>query len=237
MRPVLLKKSEISQAQAIDRAREVQEGMKLSRRVDDLRKLQANEEQTLEKWRTETLSAIGEEINTLEGEKEDLKIELIYLREELNKESLLTRNERLHLEDVKLSLDIKEKSLEEKEKELSVYETEIAQILKNAKDSAARALTYEDIAKNLQRKAQEERNETSLLIKSIRKQEDLFLKNKDEAEKFLDYQNRELDRKEKAVFEKEKENIFLRNQLEKEKIQLADQRATLQRAMNRIKNK
>jgi len=58
----LLSRQEVITAKNNDRAREVAEGLKLARRVDDLRATQAQEEAALEKFRRETLSAIHEEI-------------------------------------------------------------------------------------------------------------------------------------------------------------------------------
>lgn len=67
----LLKKSEIAKAQAEDKRREIEEGLRISRKVDALRELWASEEQAFEKWRTKIL----EEIKELSEKRDALKKE------------------------------------------------------------------------------------------------------------------------------------------------------------------
>lgn len=59
----LLKKSEVDQKKASDRKREMDEGLKLARRVDSLREVMAQEEAALKTYRASTLSVIQDEIN------------------------------------------------------------------------------------------------------------------------------------------------------------------------------
>ena len=54
----LLSKSEIDKAKNADKAKEIAEGLKISRKVDSLRELMADEEKALEKFRSESLFAI-----------------------------------------------------------------------------------------------------------------------------------------------------------------------------------
>lgn len=232
----LLKKSEISSAQAVDRAREVQEGVKLSGRVDALRKLQADEEQTLEKFRRESLKTIGEEISELEGKRQELKIELVYLREELNKETTLSREERRNLESLKIKLEEKERFLDEKAESLSLEELDIAEALKQAKDSVLRAETHEEQVKNLHQSASVEKFEAQSILENARKIQETTEKQKKEAESYFEMREASLSSKEKENILNYEENSRVAKELAKERVQLADQRATLARAMERLKS-
>lgn len=58
----LLAKSDIQKAKSIERQQLVNEGLKLAKRVDDLREVVAEEEQTLENFRRETLKEIHRQI-------------------------------------------------------------------------------------------------------------------------------------------------------------------------------
>lgn len=58
----LLKKSEVDRLKAQERQREIAEGMKIAGRIDALRRTQAEEEASLEKFRRETVEHINNEI-------------------------------------------------------------------------------------------------------------------------------------------------------------------------------
>lgn len=64
MRPPLLSKREIDVAKSSDRAREIAEGLKLTRKVDGLRELQLETEANYEKFRSETLQTLHKEIES-----------------------------------------------------------------------------------------------------------------------------------------------------------------------------
>ncbi len=72
----LLPKSEVDRLKNIDRQKEVEEGLKLSRRVDGLRRLVSQEEAVLEKFRSETVKGIMQEIADLNAQKEQLEAEI-----------------------------------------------------------------------------------------------------------------------------------------------------------------
>lgn len=65
----LLQKSAVSQAKAVDRQREIDEGVKLAKRVDSLRQLSASEEKNLLNFRDKTMAAVRAEIAPLHQEK------------------------------------------------------------------------------------------------------------------------------------------------------------------------
>ncbi len=79
-------KREIDRAKAADRKREVDEGVKLATRVDNLRGLAAQEEANLEKFRVEKLAAIAVETSAAET-KRDLVLGEVEVLEERKKEA------------------------------------------------------------------------------------------------------------------------------------------------------
>jgi len=54
----LLAKREVDQRKSVERARDIDEGMKLARQVDTLRETKAEEEASLARFRTESISKI-----------------------------------------------------------------------------------------------------------------------------------------------------------------------------------
>jgi hypothetical protein len=81
----LLKKQEIVQAKARDMQREVQEGLKLAKRVDSLREVQAQEEESLRNFREKTLFSIHQETTKASNERDALLTEVALLKEERDK--------------------------------------------------------------------------------------------------------------------------------------------------------
>ena len=69
----LLQKSEIDSSKALARKQEIDEGLKLSRRVDALRETAADEEASLEAFRKKTVASISKQIDALSTERDTLK--------------------------------------------------------------------------------------------------------------------------------------------------------------------
>ena len=72
MRVALLSKREIDTAKAKDRSREIAEGLKLTRKVDGLRELQAEAEVTYEKFLSSTLQEVQRQIDAKITERDNL---------------------------------------------------------------------------------------------------------------------------------------------------------------------
>lgn len=91
----LLKKSEIDQAKARDRQLEINEGLKLAKKVDTLREVVAQEEESLKKFRIKTISAINDEIIIAAKKRDDLNKE----NSDLEEKNILLKTERKKLEE------------------------------------------------------------------------------------------------------------------------------------------
>lgn len=81
----LLTKSEITTLKAKDQKQAIDEGIKLTRRVESLREIQAQEEASLKQFREKTIKEIQEEIKREIKPLEDLKKEVEFLKEEREK--------------------------------------------------------------------------------------------------------------------------------------------------------
>jgi len=122
----LLPKSDIAKAKSVDKQREIDEGMKLAKRVDSLREVAAAEEASLKKFRSETLQAINAEITANTTKRDELTQEVHSLEERkaealkpLTKE-LETIKDSLELIEVKSDLlDKWKEAIERKERELA----------------------------------------------------------------------------------------------------------------------
>jgi hypothetical protein len=233
----LLSKSEIKKAQHADRALEIAEGLKLSRKVDSLRELKATEEEALTKFRNESLAAITKEINELLLKKESIQKEADALREEMKKETTLSREERLHLERLKELLEKKEKEIQEKESALRLNEIDIATAIQDAHDSLIRATNHEEETTRLHIVASNERMEAQNALVEATAVRENAIKFREDTERELALRESGLARRESDLSIREKNNVDVTRELNAEKIRLADQRATLERELERIKKK
>lgn len=231
----LLSKKEISVAISADKAREIAEGLKISRKVDSLRELKSKEEEELERFRNESIAAITKEINSLLSKKETIEKEIFDIRQELSRETSLTRDERLNLEKLKATLKDKEGQLSKKEDELKFYEIDIAIAKRDAEDALARAQSHDEEATRLHIVASNQKIESDNTLERARKIEEESRKNADERDNAVQLKERGLLVREQNIILKEKENLNTERELAKEKLQLADQRATLERAFERLK--
>ncbi len=75
----LLSKQEINTHKALEKKQQIDEGVKLARKVDNLRELAADEDAALQKFRNETVAAINAEISTLSEHKIALMVEVSQL--------------------------------------------------------------------------------------------------------------------------------------------------------------
>lgn len=69
----LLHKQDIDTSKADERKREIDEAVKLARKIDFLRKTLADEEARLYRWRDETMKTILEEIQVQHNKLQEIK--------------------------------------------------------------------------------------------------------------------------------------------------------------------
>lgn len=230
----LLTKDQIAKAQATDKAKEIAEGLKISQRVDSLRELVVTEEETLAKFRDESLAAIQRDIEKAQQEKDGLETEVQALREE--KERGLGE-----LEDVHKEFDLQESrltgwgaSVDKKFSDIETAKKEAQAALSKAHGELERAQSHRSEAESLHLVAADERAEAQ----RVKDNADRILAEarafKQESEQALREKELSLKGKEKELITQQEENEEKELRLSTERLQIADQRATLERAMKRF---
>ena len=220
-----------------ERRMDIDNGIKLARKVDGLRETISELEQkhalfiegttTELQRRTEELSL---EISLKEKQVKDLEQDRQKLLEPfvIKWEEVYEKEEQLIKETDKLNLLKKEltdykSELDEREKNLSQEEERIVNLKKQIKVQVERVTDSSLQAQNTLLNAQEHER---LVLSQLEEKTSVIVKK----EKELSLRETNILTREEKLEEEEKEII-------NEKIRLADQRATLQRAMSRIQNK
>lgn len=230
----LLKKDEIAQIQSAQRHAEVQEGLKLTRKVDSLRELMAEEEKTLSRFRSESLAALQSEVSKIEKEKESLLSEVRELEAKIAKGTAILDKKKEFLEKKEKDIDEKKEKLAREKELFLIHKIELEKLKKELDKEIVRISGIKDNISLLNKQAHEknteatERLEKALLLDEKTTHESLEAK-KLFSEKSAALSEREanIEQAELAIAEKEK-------QLATEKLQLKDQRETLERTMQRI---
>lgn len=231
----LLPKSELAIEKANEKRNEIDQGLALAKKVDSLRETAASEESKLAKFRSETLKVIKDDIDKLIIEKQAL---------ESNIESLNAQR----IELMKPLTDAWDK-VNAKEYEL----TEYALSLQNKFDKLSSEkkdfeLKSEELDMEEQRITERERETIRLLAQADEdrdKSAELVRQNSkilEDSKNFIEQANKNMLEREAQIAIREREieleskkNAKEKRELEIIKARLDDQRATLEREINRRK--
>lgn len=231
----LLAKRDIDIQKSLDRQREIDEGVKLSRRVDALRRTQVEEEASLERFRAASVSKIHEEILRESNVRDALHTEVVRLearREEalrpLDREMQLIATEKKELSEIGDVLFSRQAAIEKRETELALLERSVRD-----EEQRAKAMSRE-VADTLA-DAQEQK-ESALIAHTAAK------RTLESVQTFKEVMEREIKERD-AVCAARERDVSIREEwlasdreaLELEKAQTADLRATLERAIKRLK--
>lgn len=231
----LLSKLDVTKNKAVERKREIDEGAKLARKVDGLRQLSAAEESNLTKFREESLKELNKVILSKQKESDDLDEDIKIkkgirdkLLEPLQVEFDAIDNAKKDIEKLNLDLERREETLrkatlilELEQKQLETSNKQLDTKHRYLDEQLLEAIVHTNELERL-RKDSDERNA------NIKKQEKMVVS--------------DLIRREAAVAIREKDAMLQQEHNkkvaflhDKERIQLADMRATLERAIKRIK--
>lgn len=230
----LLKKDDIIKAKAKDRQLEVDEGMKLARKVDVLRETQVIEEETLAKFRRETLELITKEVNERVIVKDSLNKEVEVLERrrtaaliplaaewdrvaQKNRNLEATENMLNHLDE---TLQAKDSILKEREALILIKEKRTNDMHKQTQD----LLVETDILKSETARLNVQANDE---LQKAKRASTASLQNIEEKERFI-------ENREKAVFSKEEELRTKEIELAKEWSVLKDREAMVERNIKRL---
>ena len=229
----LLTKKEVNQkAQEIKKA-EQDEGKKLAKQITAIRRIKAEEELSLEKFRSETVARIQAELKPLQDELETTKKELTDAKK--------TRDELLkpldaEWEEVKNAKEEAENDRERAKIDRQEAETDRAKAkheLTQADRAKVRALSCEEVAQDAKKSAiimEREARETLEKADTIKREADIY---KNDALATVAEEHRKLDLRTEALVQKEKQIAEEQEFIRQEKIRLQDNRETLERALKR----
>lgn len=231
----LLAKREIDQQKSLERQREIDEGMKLSRRLDSLRRTQVEEEASLERFRAASVSKIHEEIVRESSVRDALHAEVTRLearKEEalrpLDRELARIDSGRRELLDLSGTLYSRQAIIEQRETALAKLERDVDDEMRRA--AAATVAVQETLTD-----AEEQKNEAAAAL--VAAQGTLT-----KAQSLRETVEQELRERDAVCAGRERDLAIQaewletdRAALEKEKAQVADIRATLERAIKRLK--
>lgn len=233
----LLPKKEISVLQASKTKAEIDEGLKLARRVDSLREIVADEEASLASFRDATLKAIQADIKKVEQERNEVKGEVETLRSELEQSTK--------------QLDIRENAVKEREEALKQHQSALNERLGGLKT------LLEEIKKLSTESGKYHRQcvSTVTLIDQVRLDTDVSLK---EAQYYLNLstdnyksvcslveqvqaelktRDIELASKERDATIRSEHLDVMSKSLHTKELQLIDREQTLEREFNRLNKK
>jgi len=231
----LLTKSEQSKAKALEKNREIQEGLKLAKRVDALREISAQEDKALKEFRKNSLAEISKEISKEASKKEELEKEVKEL-EDRKTEALkpldlewdkvkvakeeLTRKEATLLNGIE-GYKAEYEEINRRNKDISNKEAHLATVADIAHDK-------HDEAEKLLKSAREQALASKKVSEETEREAKTLINNALEKEKYI-------INREKAISVKEEELRNKEIELAKQVIAIRDREATLERNIKRLK--
>lgn len=231
----LLPKSELAIEKANEKRNEIDQGLVLAKKVDSLRETAASEESKLTKFRSETLKVIKDDIDKLIIEKqalesniESLNAQRIELMKPLNDAWDKVNAKEHELTEYALSLQNKFDKLSSEKKDFELKSEEL--------DMEEQRITERERETiRLLAQADEDRDKSAELVRQNSK----IL---EDSKNFIEQANKNMLEKEAQIAIREREieleskkNAKEKRELEIIKARLDDQRATLEREINRRK--
>lgn len=159
----LLPKREIDQAKAKERKQEIDTGLTLAHKVDELREARVTEEENFKKWRENTFAKIQEEINGYLEVKENLRIQTekaeAYRKElikPLDEEWLKVNSAKAEIQKNQALIQKSKESLKEQSQKLKEDTAKVSDIISRVKRLEAKAEKSKEEATSLKEIAQKE---------------------------------------------------------------------------------
>jgi hypothetical protein len=231
----LLSKSEVQKAKQNDRALEVAEGLKLSRRVDGLRELASDEEAKLAKYRDATLAEIQKQIGELSASRDSLSEEVRTLRDEKSAGMRDVEKQLMEVTSLRNALTLREGKLDEREKEMETKEMYVSLNLKSVLEEMQRSKMREESALQLHKASDEERDEAKRTLENARKIEERAIAFRNQLEQELGEKMGKVVEREQAIEAQAELNVITAKELSEIRVRLEDQRNTILRSMVRLK--
>lgn len=181
----LLPKSEIDRAKSVDKKREIDEGLKLAKRVDNLREIAASEETSLTNFRNATVAKIQEEITFETGRRDRVKSEADEAEARRDKARKPLDSEWAQVIAERTVVDSDRKTLDERAIIISNRENETAETQKRIREVMRRALETDAASDVRYREAAKADEDASVRLKGARRIEFTTREVKERTEKEL----------------------------------------------------
>lgn len=219
---ILPKKLDLDKAKANERKQEIDAGISLAKRVDELRRLKAEEEQRLNTWRENTLKIVQQEVSDIIEKKNNLKGELETLREErkelikpLNKEWEEINKVKEEVRELTHLFNIKDLQTKQREKEIENEQKKVSEIISKTRQNEQLSGRFKDETISLRNLSQRE-------YEVAKSEHDIQTRNTEERIQELSQRQKEyevasktIEIREQQVKEKESELIIREKDLER----------------------
>jgi hypothetical protein len=231
----LLPKSQVEASKAQEQKQKIDEGLKLAKRIDNLREVALAEEASLEAFRKKKVKELNDQITTKTSERDQLT--------EGNKKLRKEREELLRpLTEEWQELAVARDELTEREKGVAKAEAEAGKVArsaeldqKRAKISLTRAESRERLAHECLVDARDAKKEAESTLVIARKGRETWERTRDEAEKSLKRRDIAASARERDI-EIKKTNLEKdREELAREWVLLEDRKAAFERRLKHNK--
>lgn len=237
--PRLLDKKLISANLATERKQEIDKGVQLARSIDALRETRAQEERDLEEWRVVTVRTVQAQIASeeqlatqLREGNRALKAERIHLEGPIDLVEAWNEVEQLQEKNETISDNLLSREISITARENNVHDAQAALFEREQEVQKQETVTQENL-----RSSEEQRQEAT---DANNEAQSLLTKTKEDRSEFEAVSQRkiaELDEKELELTIKAEELEQQQIDITREKVLLADRRATLDRGFEELRRK
>lgn len=231
----LLKKSEVDQAKTAQQKRDIEEGVKIARRIDNLREVAAQEEASLAKFRRETIAKINTEISTLQDTKEKLSGEILQLEDQRKKLMIPLDDEWDKVHKAKQDLSQRERDLIDKESYLLHREEEVSKISTKLSNLSIKTSLKDERATELLNEANNRVKEIETTLSNAKLIEEKALNLKKEFDKEIRERDSNIASKERSLEMREANIIKQEIELNKEWLMLKDRKKMVEKRIKKDK--
>jgi len=229
----LLNKSDIAKAKANEQRRDIEEGLKLAKRIDNLREVAAQEEESLAKFRKQQIAKINEEITKAEGKKSALLKEVKDLEERRRELQKPLDDEWSKIHKERLTLEAFREEVAERSARVSDKERGVKEAIDQAGRQLAQAATKNDLSSDKLREADSAAKAASKSLENAKKLENQALALKAKTELEVAERLEKVALREKNADNKEKENARISKELKNKERAINDKYKTLLRSQKR----
>ena len=233
MKLKLLTKSEVSKAATLDRQREIQEGMKLAKRVDNLRETVAEEDRSLQEFRSRTLTAIMTEVEAYTTKRNLLEDEVWELEERKRLATEPLTEQELALETLRARLDEIRKEQLQKEVDLQTLERALEERSAEVEEKSAKATELLAEASRERDDVFSDKQHTTRLLRDAQAQADRTASAQASFEEEKANTEKRLKEREDALVDRELQVVKDRKELGSRERQLRDREQLLERNIER----